>query len=178
MALFEITPESFRPIDQTSLIDMKLKERGDLQRLLRSQIEVLDPELYVISEEFGDWEDSKRRIDLLAVDKQGNLVVIELKRTPDGGHMELQAIRYASMVSSMTFERASQIHALFLQAKGHSPDEAESRLLEFLGWEEPDEEAFANDVRITLVSENFGIELTDRDTLTGPVATLGSGDWF
>jgi len=33
-------------------------------------------------------------------------VVIELKRTNDGGHMELQAIRYASMVSAMTFERA------------------------------------------------------------------------
>lgn len=30
-------------------------------------------------------------------------MVVELKRTDDGGHMELQAIRYAAMVSSMVF---------------------------------------------------------------------------
>jgi hypothetical protein len=47
----------------------------------------------------SDWEDSSRSIDLLCIDKQANLVVIELKRTEDGGHMELQAIRYAAMVS-------------------------------------------------------------------------------
>ena len=32
--------------------------------------------------------------------------MIELKRTDDGGHMDLQAIRYAAMVSSMTFAQA------------------------------------------------------------------------
>ena len=62
-------------------------ERNDLQRLLRSQIDVLGDELYVLTEEFGEWEDSRRRIDLLAIDPQANLVVIELKRTNDGGHM-------------------------------------------------------------------------------------------
>ena len=50
----------------------------------------------VVAEEFGDWEESKRRIDLLGLDRDATLVVIELKRTDDGGHMELQAIRYAA----------------------------------------------------------------------------------
>jgi hypothetical protein len=58
----------------------------------------------VIAEEFSEWEDSRRRIDLLGGDRDGNLVVIELKRTEDGGHMELQAIRYAAMVSALTME--------------------------------------------------------------------------
>jgi len=31
-------------------------------------------------------------------------VAIELKRTEDGGHMELQSTRYAAMVSTMTFD--------------------------------------------------------------------------
>ncbi len=160
MPLYEMTPEKFRPLSQASFADLRVRERDDLQRLLRSQIEVLSEDLYVLSEEFGDWEDSRRRIDLLAIDRQANLVVIELKRTNDGGHMELQAIRYASMVSAMTFEKAENIHGEFLARMGDSAENARSRMLSFLGWDEPDEENFAPDVRIILVSEDFGKELT------------------
>lgn len=160
MPLFEITPDSFRAIQEASLVELKVRERADLQRLLRSQIEVLGEDLYVLSEEFGEWEDSRRRIDLLAVDRQANLVVIELKRTVDGGHMDLQAIRYASMVSAMTFERAVEIHQEYLARTGTAPEEAKDRLLGFFGWEEEDEDSFAPDVRIILVSEDFGKELT------------------
>ena len=160
MPLYEMTSDAFRPLSQASFADMKVRERNDLQRLLRTQIDVLGDELYVLTEEFGDWEDSRRRIDLLAIDPQANLVVIELKRTNDGGHMELQAIRYASMVSAMTFERAEQIHGEFLARMGEPAEEARSRMLTFLSWEEPDEENFAPDVRIVLVSEDFGKELT------------------
>jgi hypothetical protein len=74
--------------------------------------------------------------------------------------MELQAIRYAAMVSAMTFERAVQIHAAFLANIGQDPTKAQSRLLEFLDWSEPDEEAFANDTRIILLSADFSKELT------------------
>lgn len=160
MALFEITNDQFRALPSSSFMDVRVRERGDLQRLLRSQIEVLGEELYVLTEEFGDWEDSRRRIDLLAIDKQANLVVIELKRTNDGGHMDLQAIRYASMVSTMTFAKAEQIHAEFLGGLGQAAESARNRLLGFLGWDEPDEENFAPDVRIVLVSEDFSKELT------------------
>lgn len=160
MPLYQITDQSFRPIPEASFAEMRIGERSDLQRLLRTQIEVLGDDLYVLTEEFGDWEDSKRRIDLLAIDSDANLVVIELKRTQDGGHMELQAIRYASMVSAMTFDRAVQIHGDFLRRTGQPSEDAQARLLEFLGWEEPGEETFADDVRIVLVSEDFGKELT------------------
>jgi hypothetical protein len=160
MPLYEMTPTAFRPLPEASFIGLGVKERDDLQRLLRTQIGVLDDDLYVLTEEFGDWDESRRRIDLLAMDAQANLVVIELKRTSDGGHMELQAIRYASMVSAMTFERAEQIHAEFLARLGEPADEARNRMLTFLGWDEPDEESFAPDVRIVLVSEDFGKELT------------------
>jgi hypothetical protein len=160
MPLYQITDQSFRAIPEASFAEMRIGERTDLQRLLRTQIEVLGPDLYVLTEEFGDWEDSKRRIDLLALDSDANLVVIELKRTQDGGHMELQAIRYASMVSTMTFERAVQIHGEFLARLGQPAEEARSRLLSFLDWEEPDAGNFAEDVRIILVAADFGKELT------------------
>ena len=160
MTLFEMKDELFRPITEASFSEMNVRERGDLQRLLRTQIDVIDDELYVLAEEFSDWEDSKRRIDLLALDKQANLVVIELKRTSDGGHMELQAVRYASMISNMTFEQAVRVHGAFLTQMGEPAEEAEGKILDFLDWDEPDEDSFADDIRIILVSEDFGKELT------------------
>ena len=68
-------------VPEKSFTDMGIGERTDIQRLLRTQIEVLGDDPNVLSEEFSEWDDSKRRIDLLAIDKQVWLVVIELKRT-------------------------------------------------------------------------------------------------
>src|SRR5713101_2120913 len=152
MPIYEVTQKEFRRIEEKGFSISGLKERSDIQRLLRTQIDVIGEDLYVLTEEFSEWDESKRRIDLLAIDANANLVVIEIKRTTDGGHMELQAIRYAAMVSAMTFERAVQIHAIFLANIGQDSTKAESRLLEFLDWSEPDEEAFANDTRIILLS--------------------------
>ncbi|MEZ6056952.1 MAG: hypothetical protein R3C01_09620 [Planctomycetaceae bacterium] len=159
MAIYEISPDKFRKIDETSFGSVGLREREDLQRLLRTQIEIVSPETLVISEEFSRWEDSNRRIDLLGIDKEANLVVIELKRTEDGGHMELQSIRYAAMISAMTFERAVEVYTDFLKRTSRN-DDARTSLLEFLEWDEPDEDRFAQDVRIVLVSAEFSKELT------------------
>jgi RecB family endonuclease NucS len=86
---FQSDESLIKPVAEATFKETKLKERTDLQRLLREHIEVLDKNLMVLAEEFG--EDSDRRIDLLALDKDANLVVIELKRD-DSAHMELQAI--------------------------------------------------------------------------------------
>src|SRR5688572_14449971 len=122
MALYEITAENLSKISETSFDLVGVRERYDLQRLLRAQIEVIAPDTLVVAEEFGEWEESKRRIDLLALDREANLVVIELKRTDDGGHMELQAVRYAAMVSTMTFDKVVEIHQRYLAKLGKTED--------------------------------------------------------
>jgi RecB family endonuclease NucS len=106
MPIYEMTDKEILPVKETTFNFAGLQERRDMQRLLRDHIEVIAPDTLLISEEFGEWDDSKRRIDLLALDKEANLVAIELKRTEDGGYMELQCLRYASMVSTMTFDQA------------------------------------------------------------------------
>lgn len=93
MAVYEVKQHNLVEIEKTTFAQEGIDERADLQRLLREQIDVISPDTMVIAEEFGDWEDSKRRIDLLGLDRDGNLVVIELKRTETGGTWNFR--RYA-----------------------------------------------------------------------------------
>ena len=159
MTLFEISEHSFRALEPASFPSAGLKERADLQRLLRDQIEIVAEDVLVIAEEFGEWTESRLRIDLLGIDKDANLVVIELKRTDDGGHMELQALRYAALVSTLTAERASGIFGAYLGSRDRD-DDPEQLILDFLEWTELDEDKFAQDVRMVLVSADFSRELT------------------
>ena len=159
MAIYKVEQNSLIEVPKTDFGSQGILERQDLQRLLRAQIQVISPDLMVIAEEFGDWEDSNRRIDLLCLDREANLVVVELKRTQDGGHMELQALRYAAMVSAMTFAQLVEAHIKILGPTGNR-EQAQAAILNFLDWAEPDEDLFAQDVRIILASADFGKELT------------------
>jgi len=159
MPIYNFENNELAKIDITTFSSEGILERRHLQAALKEQIEVISPNSLVISEEFSEWSGSRRRIDLLAVDTEANLVVIELKRDETGEHMDLQSLRYAAMVSTLTFKRAVEIFQKQLDDAGRDED-AESELLAFLGWDEPHEDDFAVDVRIVLVSADFSMELT------------------
>jgi hypothetical protein len=63
------------------------------------------------------------------------------------------------MVSTLTFKRAVEIYRSYNARRGETGD-AEQKLLDFLGWDEPKADAFAREVRITLVASDFSKELT------------------
>ncbi len=159
MTLYRLTSDSFEKLPPTSFAERGVLERADLQRLLKANITVISSDVLVIAEEFGDWEDSRRRIDLLGIDSDASLVVIELKRDDTGGHMELQAIRYAAMVSNLTFTRAVEVFQAYLN-KTEPGQDARRKLLDFLEWEEAREDEFGHDVRVILVAADFSKELT------------------
>lgn len=165
MPIYEIMADRMKALETTTFSEARIQERSDLQRLLREDVRVIDPNIMVISEEFSSWADSSRRIDLLCLDTNANLVVMELKRG-EGAHMELQALRYAAMISAMTYEKVLSAHTHYLikRSPGMNPQEAETQaneaILGFLGWSEFLPEEFAQDVRIVLVSEEFHTELT------------------
>lgn len=159
MAPYKFKGDGLERVPGTSFAAEGIREAQDLQRILRERIEVISTDTLVISEEFSRWEGSLRRIDLLGLDRNANLVVIELKRTQRGGHMELQALRYAAMVSAMTFDRAVEAYREFLESNELEIDPRQG-ILEFLEWAEPDEERFARDVRIVLASQDFSKEIT------------------
>lgn len=135
MPIYEFASEEIRPLLKTTFSQMQ--ERRDLQRLLRANISAVAPDTLVIAEEFGDLGESRRCIDLLGIDRDANLVVVELKRTKDGGHMDLQAIRYAAMVSTMIFDQAADVFDRYLAQIGNADADARAKLLDFLGWTNP-----------------------------------------
>ena len=135
-------------------------ERNHLQKILREQVDVISPDTMVIAEEFSYWADSNLRIDLLCLDTDANLVVIELKRDESGGHMELQAIRYAAMVSAMTFEKVADAHEKYLKKIGATDVDARQLILDFLDWTEVDSDTPFKNVHIVLASADFSKELT------------------
>jgi hypothetical protein len=160
MSLFEIGSSGLQEHQPAQFADLGLYERGDLQRLLRDEIGVIGHDLLVIAEEFGEWEDARRRVDLLAIDATGHPTVIELKRTEDGGHMELQALRYAAMVSSMDFDDFVAASADYRTRREFNDGlDARAQLAAFLGCADGDEPVISSEVRIILVSANFGREL-------------------
>ena len=169
MAIYKLVNEKngLDKVDETSFGHEGILERAHLQRILRDQPDVLEEGLLIISEEFGDWQDSKRRIDLLGLDATGRLVVVELKKGETGGHMDLQAIRYAAMVANMTFQHTVATYQAYLEKcakeedKPVDKDAAETNIREHLGITEQDNQAIHTEIpRLILASENFSKELT------------------
>lgn len=160
MPIYKLDGQKIIELQQTTFSNERIDEARDLQKIIINSIETVEKNLFVISSEFGDWEDSKRRIDILCLDKDANLVVVELKRTEDGGHMELQSIRYAAMVANMTFDKAVKAFQYYIEKNHLEIQNAQEAILSFLEWDDINEEEFANDVRIILVSADFSKEIT------------------
>lgn len=159
MALYEVGKGKLTKVETVSLVAEGVKERQQLQQWLLGQPDALGEELFAITEEFGDWEDSRRRIDILALDSDGNLVVVELKRTDDGGHMDLQAIRYAAMVSSMSFDDVVRAHQAFMSRRNIEGD-ARERIAAFLGVPPSEPVEISTVPRMILVARDFSLEIT------------------
>lgn len=160
MPIFELRDGGLSAVSPTSFGAESIYERRDIQKILCENIQVLGERLLVISEEFGGWIDSSRRVDILCLDSEANLVVVEIKRTEDGGHMELQALRYAAMISAMTFDQLVDVYARHRDKFSPDTDAARAAILEFLGWDAADEEQVVADTRIILAAADFSKELT------------------
>lgn len=59
--------------------DFGFKEREHLQEWIADYPECLGEELLIIQKEFDGFNDTNERLDLLALDKSGTIVVIENK---------------------------------------------------------------------------------------------------
>lgn len=74
--------------------------------------------------------------------------------------MELQALRYAAIVSAMTFDMLVDTFARYRSKTQPDIEGAKTAILEFLNWESVYEDQFAQDTRVVLPAADFSKELT------------------
>ena len=150
-------------INKKSIKDVGFDE-GQIRDLVAELIDNFFPGLKTIATEFSDWEDSGRRLDILAIDRDWNLVVIELKRDKDAAHAELQALRYAAMLSVCNLENLVNAGWKYQKAKRKDPgyEEADYKkeLLDFLTVGSAENVVLSGTPKIILLSSEFKKEIT------------------
>ena len=141
--------------------DLGLREREHLQEWLAHMPEALGEELLVIQKEFDGFADTRERLDLLALDREGRLVVIENKLDDSGRDVVWQALKYAAYCSNLTRKDIRAIYQKHLD-RSSAGEDADANLRDFLDIEDLDEAVLnpGNEQRLVLVAANFRKEVT------------------
>lgn len=149
-------------IDETTFKTYGLKERKDIQEWIANNPSILGEELLIIQKEFDGFNNTNERLDLLALDKEGNIVVIENKLDDSGKDVVWQAMKYAGYCSSLKKENVKDIYSQYLNKNGIDED-AETKIAEFLDKEDFSEVQLNSDLkqRIILVAREFRREVTN-----------------
>jgi hypothetical protein len=145
-----------RQTQPSALVEAGLLERTDLQQMIRNSPDEffaeLGEKLLPVGEEIRPSEVVDDRIDLLAVDSEGSIVIIELKR---GAHklQLLQALSYAALISDWPRERLTAERARFSQ---RTENEVEEDFDEFL---DEGSGTLNGSQRVILVAEEYDFQV-------------------
>jgi len=146
-------------LEAKSFSNLGFRERDHLQEWICKNPSVLAEELLIIQKEFNGFDDTKERLDILALDKQGNLVIVENKLDDTGRDVVWQALKYTSYCSTLSTAQIVEMFQQFLRKEG---SEADPRKVigEFVHGSREDFILNQNDQRIILVANTFRKEVT------------------
>lgn len=157
------------PVKTKTFSELGFTERKHLQEWLAHEPSALGEELLVIQKEFDGFDDTRERLDLLALDKDGNLVIIENKLDDSGRDVVWQSLKYASYCASLTKLQIVEVFQQYLNRYDKSKHDTEEKTLdaagqicEFLDAPDMDEVKLnlGNSQRIMMVAANFRKEVT------------------
>ena len=148
-------------VKQVRFADLGFNERSHLQEWLANQPDALGEELLVIQKEFAGFDDTKERLDLLALDKKGGLVIIENKLDDSGRDVVWQCLKYASYCSTLSKSNIAEIFQQHLDREGVGGN-AQERICQFLAHEDFGEVILnsGNEQRLIMVAAQFRKEVT------------------
>ncbi len=146
--------------DETKFKNESILERQHIEEWIKKYPEILGEELLIITSEYDKFDKTNERLDLLALDTTGKLVIIELKRDDSGKHVDLQAIKYAAYCSTMTFQDVIEARKSYLRQHAQTStndDDIKNEIelfLEVENFEEIDDKP-----RIIIVANHFRSEV-------------------
>lgn len=146
-------------LEQKLFKDLHISERKHLQEWIANNPEMLGEELLIIQKEFDGFNDTHERLDLLALDKEGGLVIIENKLDDTGRNVVWQALKYTSYCSTLTTSQIIKIYQEYLDSNNTNED-AKENIDEFLGIDDEELLLNKNDQRIMFVANHFRKEVT------------------
>ena len=151
-------------LEGTTFAAERIREREHLQEWLAASPEalgdVLDDNLLIIQKEFDGFDGTRERLDLLALNKNGQIVVIENKLDDSGRDVIWQAIKYAAYCSTLKKAEIVGIFQQYLDRQGGG--DAADAICEFLKESTLDEIVLneGNDQRIVFIAAKFRTEVT------------------
>lgn len=158
--MFIIDRESNNAIslERITFHDLNFEERPHLQEWIAKNTEILGEPLLIIQKEFSDWSDTNERLDLLALDERGNLVIIENKLDDSGRDVVWQALKYVSYCATLTKSEICEMYQKYLGTTAV----ASEKIAEFfdMAYEEVILNPADGDQRLILVAANFRKEVT------------------
>lgn len=155
--LFRIDPENDQAeaIAEVDFARLGLRERRHIQEWVAANPSILGEDLLIVGKEFSGFDRTDERLDLLALDPEGKVVVIELKRDDTGSDVHWQAIKYASYFQHTNAEAIVRMLAAY---QSISELEAANRILQHL--QADDLSALNHAQRIIIASHRFAPEVT------------------
>ncbi len=146
----DLKSKTARKLKPIRFRDLEVKEKFDIEVWVRKNPEILGENLLIISEQ--TLLPSGRQPDLLALDKNGNLVIIELKKDDSGKDVYWQAVTYAANFSEFTYTDIIDMYEKYLENLGVSEPNPKDKIEEFI---EEDIEKINQKQRLILVSKEF-----------------------
>ena len=155
--LYRVNPMTREPaaLQEVDFAQLGLRERSDLQEWVATNPGIVGEKLLIIAKEFDRFDRTSERLDLLAVDASGRLVVIELKRDDSGSDAYWQAIKYASYLRRASTDEIIRMLSNHAEV---SEEEAGTMLLNHL--DSDDLNSLNKNQRIILASHRFAPEVT------------------
>lgn len=157
----EIDKNQLAQVEACTFSELNIKEREHLQEWLANTPSALGEELLVIQKEFDGFKDTRERLDLLALDKEGTLVIIENKLDDTGRDVVWQALKYVAYCSQLKKSDIIQIFQGYLNQQNKSEDASEV-ICDFMEVGSIDEANInvGTNQRFILVAANFRKEVT------------------
>lgn len=142
-------------IEESKFSELGIWERKHVENWVLDYPEILGEDLLIVTSEYDRFDKTRDRLDILSIDRNGKLVIIELKRDVAEKFVDLQAIHYAAFCSTLSLEQVTDLMLEYNKKIDEkiTRDEIDNKISDFIVNSEFSE--FDNQPRIILVANDF-----------------------